>query len=76
MAIFASRPPKRGLFGASTTDKAKPIAKKQLDGSEIAKLFKKTAEAKQNLAPSGLQVTEIHDRNEISALRGALYKRR
>jgi len=76
MALFASRPPKRGLFAASTTDKVQPTAKKQLEGSEIAKLFKKTAQAKQDLAPSGLQVAEIHDRNEISALRGALYKRR
>lgn len=76
MAIFTSRPRKRGLFGAKTTTKVEPTAKKQLDGSDIAKLFKKTAAAKQDLAPSGLQVTEIHDRNEITALRGALYKRR
>lgn len=82
MSIFTSRSKKGGfggLFGSKKQVAAvKPTAQKQLDGAQLARLFDKSEQRKaaSDLKPSGLQVTEIHDRNEMSALRGALYSRK
>jgi hypothetical protein len=69
--------PLRGLAGLFSRKKAQvavqPTARNQLDGAQIAKLFEKGAIPKVRHDPSKLHLSEIKDRNEITALRGALY---
>ncbi|MFT7106398.1 MAG: hypothetical protein ACJAVT_000917 [Yoonia sp.] len=69
--------PRRGLAGLFSRKKAqvavKPTARNQLDGAQIAKLFEKSAVLKVQNDPYKLHLSEIKDRNEITALRGALY---
>ena len=63
-----------GLFGRKKVQETvEPTAKHQLDGSQVARLFDKTTAAAPDLKPGALQLSEIHDRNKISTLRGALY---
>lgn len=63
-----------GLFGRKKEQETvEPTAKVQLDGAQIAKLFDKSSVSRPNARPASLQLSEIHDRNEISTLRGALY---
>jgi hypothetical protein len=63
-----------GLFGRKKEQQTvQPTAKQQLDGAQVAKLFEKSSLPVPDLKPGALQLSEIHDRNEISTLRGALY---
>ena len=72
--------PRRGLAGLFSRKKAQvvvqPTAKNQLNGAQIAKLFVKGAAPKVEHDPTKLHLSEIKDRNEITALRGALYSRK
>ncbi len=77
MTTSVSGSPKRGfagLFGRKKVQKtAEPVSKQQLDGAQVAKLFDKTTVVRPEAKPAALQLSEIHDRDEISSLRGALY---
>lgn len=70
---------KRGLTSFFRRKQAEPpvepIAQKQLNGEELARLFGKNAHIKSDPKPAGLQLSEIHDRNDISVLRKALYSK-
>ena len=67
-----------GLLGRKKTEPAKPAAQKQLDPAQVAKLFKKDAdfEAPKDLQPARLNAVEMQERDRLSSLRGALYKRK
>jgi hypothetical protein len=77
MTTSVSGPKRRGLaglFGRKKEQKAvEPTAKNQLDGAQVARLFDKNSQTRPDPKPAALQLSEIHDRNEISTLRGALY---
>ena len=77
MTTFLTGTPRRGLaglFGRKKTQAVvQPAARNQLDGAQIAKLFEKGAAPKVQHDPTKLHLSEIKDRNEITALRGALY---
>ena len=63
-----------GLLGRKKEQKTvQPTAKNQLDAAQVARLFDKSSASRPDLKPAALQLSEIHDRNEISTLRGALY---
>lgn len=67
----------RGLSGLLSRKKkeepARPTAKKQLDGQQLAKLFDKGARAIKAARPAKLNDSEKQDVARLSSLRGALY---
>lgn len=66
-----------GLFGRKKEQETvTPTARHQLDGAQVARLFDKSAPAVSNRKPAALQLSEIHDRNNMNILRGALYSRK
>jgi hypothetical protein len=77
MTTSVPSPKKRGfagLFGRKKVqDTVQPTARQQLDGAQLARLFDKSSPLRPDVKPAALQLSEIHDRNEISTLRGALY---
>lgn len=79
MPIFTPRAPKRGLAGLlrrrKETPQTEPVAKQQLKPEQIARLFDKTIPSAQACEPRKLQASEEQDREELSSLRGALYRR-
>jgi len=79
MSVPLSGTPKRGLAGffrrKKTQEPVKPTAQKQLNDAQLARLFDKKVAGKPEPKPAGLQVSEIHDRNNISVLRNALYSK-
>jgi len=80
MTTSISGKPRRGLaglFGRKKVQEAvEPTARHQLDGAQIARLFDKGSALKVEHDPKKLHLSEINDRNEISALRGALYSKK
>jgi len=77
MTISIPGSKKRGLAGLLGRKKPEtvvaPAAKKQLQGSQVAKLFDKREREKKPLRPAKLNANEKHDRAQLSSLRGALY---
>lgn len=63
-----------GLFKRKSNDKLSgPNAKKQLAGSQLARLFDKDARTAKPAKPAKLSETEITASEQLSSLRGALY---
>ena len=72
----SSRKGLTGLFKRKQkTDAAKPAAKKQLDPTQVAKLFDKDARTLRAAKPAKLSESEKHAREQLSSLRGALYSK-
>lgn len=70
----SSRKGLTGLFKRkSDTKNARPVAKKQLGGSDVAKLFDKKMRTAKATKPAKLSETEINASEQLSSLRGALY---
>ncbi len=73
----SSRKGLTGLFKRKADEKvARPAAKKQLGGSDIAKLFDKQARTARAAKPAKLSETEIDASVQMSSLRGALYSKK
>lgn len=63
-----------GLFGRKkSAQSAKPTAKKQLAGEQLAKLFDKQARAVKPVRHAKLNESEKLESARLSSLRGALY---
>lgn len=79
MPIFFSKAPKRGLAGLlgrkKTMPQTEPVSQHQLTPEEIARLFDKSVPSKAACEPKKLQASEELDRDIMSSLRGALYRR-
>lgn len=69
----------KGLTGLFKRKKsatlAKPTAKKQLDGTQVAKLFDKKARTAVPVKPAKLSETEKNASAQLTNLRGALYSK-
>ena len=65
-----------GLLGRKKVNSIKPAAQKQLEAAQVAKLFKKEVEPEPDLRPARLNAHEIKERDSLSDLRGALYRRK
>ncbi len=66
-----------GLFKRKTTEKTpRTVAKKQLGGSDLAKLFDKKARTAKVTKPAKLSDTEISASEQMSSMRGALYSKK
>lgn len=66
----------RGLLNREKTSKtSKPTAKKQLDGSQVARLFDKEARSARLAKPAKLSETEKNASEQLSSLRGVLYSK-
>lgn len=72
----SSRKGLTGLFKrkADTVSK-RPTAKKQLGGSDLAKLFDKQARTAKPVKPAKLSEGELNASEQLSSLRGALYSK-
>lgn len=65
-----------GLFKRKAEPKAaRPTAKNQLDGQQLAKLFDKKARTAKPVKPAKLSETEIDASKRLSSMRGALYSK-
>lgn len=65
-----------GLFKRKAAPKvARPTAKKQLDGQQLAKLFDKQARTAKPVKPAKLSDTELDASERLSSMRGALYSK-
>lgn len=72
----SSRKGLTGLFKRNTEIAAKrPTAKKQLDGTQLAKLFDKQARTAKPVKPAKLSEGELDASAQLSSLRGALYSK-
>jgi hypothetical protein len=72
----SSRKGLTGLFKRSANTVAKrPMAKKQLGGSDLAKLFDKQARTAKPVKPAKLSEGELNASEQLSSLRGALYSK-
>ncbi|KQI73236.1 hypothetical protein AN191_04965 [Loktanella sp. 5RATIMAR09] len=70
----SSRKGLTGLFKRNDDTAAKrPAAKKQLDGTQLAKLFDKQARTAKPVKPAKLSEGELDASAQLSSLRGALY---
>jgi hypothetical protein len=80
MTISLPGSKKRGLAGLlgrkKTEQPVTPTAQKQLDASQVAKLFSKKNQDEKPVRSSKLNEIEKHHRDEISNLRGALYSKK
>ena len=66
-----------GLLKRKSSDmNASPTAKKQLAGSQLARLFDKDARTAKPVKPAKLSETEISASEQLSSLRGALYAKK
>ncbi|WP_165606545.1 hypothetical protein [Yoonia litorea] len=63
-------------MGQKKTQNIKPAAQKQLEAAQVAKLFQKGVEEPKEYRPAKLNAHEIKERDALSSLRGALYKRK
>ena len=65
-----------GLFKRKAAEKTlRPAAKKQLAGSDLAKLFDKQARTAKAVKPAKLSESEINASEQLSSMRGALYSK-
>ena len=63
-----------GLLGRKKAKtEAKPKAKKQLQGEQLARLFDKDARTVKPVKPAKMNESETRERDRLSSLRGALY---
>jgi len=63
-----------GLLGRKKTETTERTAKAQLDPAQVAKLFKKGADEPEAPRPARLNAEERKERDNLSTLRGALYR--
>jgi hypothetical protein len=79
MTISLPGSSKKGITGlfkrSSATTEKRPAAKKQLDGSQLAKLFDKQARTAKPVKPAKLSESEVSASEQLSSLRGALYSK-
>ncbi len=54
---------------------AKPVARKQLQGEQLARLFDKEARVVKPMKPAKMNEVETRERDRLSSLRGALYSK-